>query len=59
MAVGKTPNKENKNRAGQLSAEKGSYPSPQKRLQFTANNGAGYGSPDRSAIADDLIYSAD
>jgi hypothetical protein len=54
MSVGKTPNKENKQR-GQTSAEKGAYPSPQRRLQF-GNTGAGFGSPDRSAMADNNDY---
>jgi hypothetical protein len=32
MSLGKTPNKENKNNARGLSAEKGSYPSPTRKL---------------------------
>lgn len=57
MNAGKTPNKENKNKVGLgTSAEKGAYPSPQRRLQFANNPAQGFGSPDRSGIEDRLYY---
>jgi hypothetical protein len=46
MSVGKTPSKDKARGLGQTSAEKGSYPSPQ-RLRF-----ADVGSPDKAASED-------
>ncbi len=51
MGMGKTPNKGNRGK----SAEKGDYPSPQRRLQFGSSTVVGYGSPDRAAAADDFV----
>lgn len=59
MNAGKTPSKENKSKAGGLSAEKGAYPSPQRRLQFSNNPAQGFGSPDRAGVEDRLYYGGD
>eukprot|EP00347_Sterkiella_histriomuscorum_P023285 403335232 len=60
LNAGKTPNKENKNK-GALgrSAEKGAFPSPQRRLQFSNNPAQGFGSPDRQGVEDNFYYGND